>query len=639
MSGEGQVADAGSLPVEKREEGPQVGHEEDDSLSPDSRFPVSPSNQASQNVEGEGLDDAALDRMMGEKVRFENDVEEFLRSLYDEVYDRNVDAIRRLYEVEFPALTERYYAERRWPSVDEVGTFYRQFDRYHCLIITLYKELYYRHLFLKCQQEITWEDRRLAWENYALLINFLAEVECRPDDQKDGKSLRLPLQWLWDILDEFVYQFQEACRWRQRIARRLPEDEEERALFLKEMDKDCDVWKASPVLEFLHALVQRSEVQDLLRQPKDDATKNKLFESEIRFQLGYFAMILLLRLHVLMGDYFMGVKSVESIELASRGFYWKVPAAHVTLFYHLGFAYTMMRRYTDAIRVMSQLLVFVSRQRSYLSAHFYQQMAMNKAVDKMYILVMLCASLCNVKLDESVNQMIKEKYSDKFYKLQQENDETYCDLFTWACPKFINPATPSFEDPQALERFANSYSEVQLRQCKMFFKEVEFHKKISTINSFAKLYNNIQLSKLASLMELSDKDPEDAVRSEILSVKYKGRQKVWRSGSLLSGDLTPSSSDNSVEFYMDQDMIHVRSQQSQKVYVDQFLKQIERSQHLFNSIQNSARSGQRDNRGQGERGGNQNSEREKFDRSQDRRNYGGHAGASEMPKREQAALA
>ncbi|KFG50092.1 eukaryotic translation initiation factor 3 subunit 6 interacting protein, partial [Toxoplasma gondii VAND] len=81
------------------------------------------------------------------------------------------------------------------------------------------------------------------------------------------------------------------------------------------------------------------------------------------------------------------------------------------------------------------------------------------------------------------------------------------------------------------------------------------------------------------------------------------------------------------------------SQQSQKVYVDQFLKQIERSQHLFNSIQNSARSGQRDNRGQGERGGNQNSEREKFDRSQDRRNYGGHAGASEMPKREQAALA
>lgn len=74
------------------------------------------------------------------------------------------------------------------------------------------------------------------------------------------------------------------------------------------------------------------------------------------------------------------------------------------------------RRYNDAIRVMSQLLIFVSRQRSYLSMHFYQQASMNKTVDRMYILVMLCSSLCNVKLDESVNQIIKEKYSDKFYK-------------------------------------------------------------------------------------------------------------------------------------------------------------------------------------------------------------------------------
>ncbi|PHJ15626.1 eukaryotic translation initiation factor 3 subunit 6 interacting protein, partial [Cystoisospora suis] len=521
--------------------------------------------------------------MMGEKVRFESDVEEFLRSLYDEVYDRNVDAIRRLYEVEFPALTERYYSERRWPSVEEVGTFYRQFDRYHCLIITLYRELYYRHLFLKCQQEITWEDRRLAWENYALLINFLAEVECRPDEEKDGKSLRLPLQWLWDILDEFVYQFQEACRWRQRIARRLPEDEVERTAFVKEMDRDSDVWKASQVLEFLHALVHRSQIEDFLKQQqsssssslggnssssnsKDDSTRSKMFETEIRYQLGYFAMILLLRLHVLMGDYFIGVKSIENIELSPRSFYWKVPAAHVTLFYHLGFAYMMMRRYNDAIRVMSQLLIFVSRQRSYLSMHFYQQASMNKTVDRMYILVMLCSSLCNVKLDESVNQMIKEKYSDKFYKLQQENDETYCDLFTWSCPKFVNPATPSFEDPVALERFSNSQSEVQLRQCKMFFREVEFHKKISTVSSFAKLYNNIQLSKLGSLMEVKEGDPEDVVRSDILSVKLKSRQKIWRSGSLLSGELISLTPDNSVEFYVEQDMLHVRVSSSILVF-------------------------------------------------------------------------
>ncbi|XP_028343508.1 eukaryotic translation initiation factor 3 subunit L-like, partial [Physeter macrocephalus] len=95
---------------------------------------------------------------------------------------------------------------------------------------------------------------------------------------------------------------------------------------------------------------------------------------------------------------------------------------------------------------------------------------MNKSVDRMYVLVMLCASLCNVKLDEGLMQTIREKYTDKYYKLQQENEDTYYELFTWSCPKFINPAMPAFEDPQALEQFSNSHAEVQLRQCKMFLK-------------------------------------------------------------------------------------------------------------------------------------------------------------------------
>lgn len=198
----------------------------------------------------------------------------------------------------------------------------------------------------------------LSWDLFFFFL-FLCLLF---SEEKDGKSLRLPLQWLWDILDEFVYQFQEACRWRQRIARRLPEDEVERTAFVKEMDRDSDVWKAAQVLEFLHALVQRSQIEEFLKQQqssssssssssggstgsssKDDSTRSKMFETEIRYQLGYFAMILLLRLHVLMGDYFIGVKSIENIELSPRSFYWKVPAAHVTLFYHLGFAYMMMR--------------------------------------------------------------------------------------------------------------------------------------------------------------------------------------------------------------------------------------------------------------------------------------------------------
>jgi translation initiation factor 3 subunit L len=30
-------------------------------------------------------------------------------------------------------------------------------------------------------------------------------------------SLELPEQWLWDIIDEFIYQFQVFCTWRSKV--------------------------------------------------------------------------------------------------------------------------------------------------------------------------------------------------------------------------------------------------------------------------------------------------------------------------------------------------------------------------------------------------------------------------------------
>ena len=72
-----------------------------------------------------------------------------MRQLYDKVYIRCIDSIRRLYEVDFPAISEKHFAASPWPSVELVGDFYRQYQRYHSLIMTLYTELYYRHLFLR----------------------------------------------------------------------------------------------------------------------------------------------------------------------------------------------------------------------------------------------------------------------------------------------------------------------------------------------------------------------------------------------------------------------------------------------------------------------------------------------------------
>ena len=37
-------------------------------------------------------------------------------------------------------------------------------------------------------------------------------------------DLELPNQWLWDIIDEFIYQFQNFCTWRDKVKARTEEE-------------------------------------------------------------------------------------------------------------------------------------------------------------------------------------------------------------------------------------------------------------------------------------------------------------------------------------------------------------------------------------------------------------------------------
>ncbi|OEH79828.1 eukaryotic translation initiation factor 3 subunit 6 interacting [Cyclospora cayetanensis] len=533
-------------------------------------------------VEAE-LADEDLDRMMGERVAFEPEVENFLRELYDKLYIRCMDSIRRLYEVDYPAICEKYFANSPWPSVELVGDFYREYQRYHSLIMTLYTELYYRHLFFRCPDLATWEHRRDSWNNYALLVEFLADTTC----SKERETIMLPPQWLWDMLDEFVYQFQDASRWLQRRCKALA-DSPDRKKLLSELEGDLEVWPAFRVFELLQKMVQQSGIKQMLQQQRQDPIGTKGIESELGYQLGYFALILQLRLHVQVGLFYSGVAAVEDIELSTKAFYWRVPAAHASFLFHLGFAYMMLRRYQDAIRVMSQALLSLSRQRGQLaSASSFLNSSVSRASDRMHVLLLLCTKLSGTKLDDSIHQAIKERYSDKFYKLQQETEEAYCELFTWAAPRFIDPAAPPTYDDEAFEKFVSGRAEIRLRVCKLFLKDVESRRKVNTINSFTKLYHNIPLAKLGRLMDENAEEPESRVRADLMTAKLRSHQRVWKNGSLLSGDLQQPHVEGAVDFKIEGDMVHVKNQQTQRVFVDYFVKQIERTESLISAMAGS----------------------------------------------------
>lgn len=93
-------------------------------------------------------------------------------------------------------------------------------------------------------------------------------------------------------------------------------------------------------------------------------------------------------------------------------------------------------------------------------------------------------------------------------------------------------------------------------------------------NSYETLF--LHLKKLANLMALKQDNAVEIVRSEMLCVKNRAEQLIWRSGPLLSGERVQRLAD--LDIYLEMDTIHVKNLTVQRNYVDHFIKQIHRTQ-------------------------------------------------------------
>ncbi|XP_039059979.1 eukaryotic translation initiation factor 3 subunit L-like [Hibiscus syriacus] len=136
----------------------------------------------------------------------------------------------------------------------------------------------------------------------------------------------------------------------------------------------------------------------------------------------------------------------------------------------------------------------------------------------MYALLVICLSLCpQAKLvEETVNSQLREEYGEKMARMQRYDDEVfaiYDELFSYACPKFITPSAPSFEDPLV------NYNQDSYRlQLKLFLCEGKQQQFLSGVRTFLKLCSTTSLVKLASYMEVD----EPTLRLTILSIFLTG---------------------------------------------------------------------------------------------------------------------
>lgn len=66
--------------------------------------------------------------------------------------------------------------------------------------------------------------------------------------------MELPDQWLWELVDEFVYQFQSFAQFRARVQKKTPEE-------LEKLHTQNKVWNVLCVLNVLHSLVDKSKIK------------------------------------------------------------------------------------------------------------------------------------------------------------------------------------------------------------------------------------------------------------------------------------------------------------------------------------------------------------------------------------------
>ncbi|KAJ2503749.1 hypothetical protein GGH96_000089 [Coemansia sp. RSA 1972] len=488
-------------------------------------------------------------------------VRKFLGHLYRNLLSSNVSDLAYNYENQFGRLSEKYYAKASWPEPQFVAALVGDDG----LFLTLYRELYYRHMY--SQLHPTLEARFRSFENYCDLFNYILN--------SDGPlELELPNQWLWDIVDEFIYQFQSFCTHRSRLNKRSAEE-------IELLKANPQVWNTYSVLNVLYSLIQKSSITQQLVAAHEGADAAALAAGEFGARplykmLGYFSIVGLVRVHCMLGDYTLALQTLENVDLNnSRGLFTRVTACHVTVYYYVGFAYMMLGRYADATQAFVHILTFVAR-----TKHYHQRAgqfdSVNKKAEQMYALLASCVSLCPTRVDEMVHSALREKYADQQHKVQRGGDEAVeilSELFRFASPKFITPNPPNYDAPE------ETVVEPQDFQLKVFLREAKLQLVVPMLRSFLKLYTTMDLAQLAAVLDVG----ADELRTQLMVYKLRYRQVKWAGGAdLLGGEVVPTTD---LDFALQQDMIFIAESRVGRRYADWFIRNTNKMQDLINSLE------------------------------------------------------
>lgn len=497
-------------------------------------------------------------------------VQDFVTYFYRHIRERNLREVTQMYTHTFPHLSERFFKGASWPPVEGVAHLVDD-DHVFCM---LYKELYFRHLHANARP--TLEQRAESWENYREVFSLILTK---------AVNMQLPNQWLWDMVDEFVYQYQSFSQNRGKLTGKSDAEIQQ----LRAMEGHA--WDTQAVLAILTELVSASNIRQELGAP---GGIERLWETEgydpqrsnVRRMLGYFSLVGLLRVYAILGNHSQALQAMVPLHPFERkGLYiTRIPMANVTMFYYCGFAYLMMQRYLDAAKCFNFILNQIAKVKNNAALQrtaSYDQVL--KKNEQIYALLAITTALCpttNRLLDEGVATALREKLGEKVRQCSNGSVETYEELFAYGCPKFVSALPPAWDNHSS-----NTNLEAYRSQLQAFRAVVEERKHLPALKQFLKLYSSIPLDKLASLAEMDTA----TLKSQLELLRASTQVVTWSGGDALAGKPVPAGD---IEFSIveqeGKEMVVVAEPKTKTVKGDFLLRHIARFDEIVRELDSIA---------------------------------------------------
>lgn len=417
---------------------------------------------------------------------------DFIFDLYQSVTMSQIpEEQAKLYEVEFRDLTQKYFSNQPWPGPQAVAG--------ECngdpLFLAVYRELTHRHWHAVSRTNL--RDRLEGWQVYQQLF----------EEVLDSPNFFLLPSWTFDILNEFVYQFQGFCQIRSAVyaqarkqgllnadGSRNNNTSGNQNLIdnINTLENSKDSWEVEMVFQYLHRLAH-------IGWPKSTSGGSDIPVVYTHFSI--FSAVATSRLECLLGDYTASLQALDPIYQYGEYLLPKVVAdddkrstvsevlatvfgARLSIAYHAGISLLLLRRYRDATNALASMCAMIQRGSKTGQLRWDQY---NKQFERMLAVLALLIHISpppQGMVEESVLRAVREKHGAKL--------ETASSFEEWfQSPKFIS---------------ADPMHGVYRQQIQRFGAEMEANPGGKTIRSYLRLYTSLPLEKLAHFHDMESAD-------------------------------------------------------------------------------------------------------------------------------------